>query len=301
MKNLKLAGMAGVLAITAAMTTWSSNTTGASMARAAGDQATNPMFDSVAGKAGPALVMVKMVAKMPGRDEGQEMEVPGTMIDADGLVIVSNARIGGMATRMGGTPPALTDVKVLIGDDTEGLSAKVWTRDSEIDLAWVKIDDEKAKGRKFDFLDLSSSASPKSGDVLYAAQKMGKFFDRTVQVSMGYVAATTKKPRPLIVPGGALNSTYGLPVFAGDGKIAGIMVVQVPDAEESDSAAGGGFEGPMILPASEAAAATKKAKEAPAPTEPAPEAAGEKKDGEPAEKAAEGEPKKDEKKTDPKP
>lgn len=249
----------------------------------AADPATDSTFQSLPAKHAMAIVQVKMVMKMPGgADEGQEVEVPGVMVDASGLVIVSNAQIGGLMARMGRPVPSPSDVRVLIGDDTEGLKAKVWTRASDIDLAWVKIDDEKAKGKTFQAIDLADSSSPVAGDRLYALDKMGKFFDRTISVSQGYVAATTKKPRNLIVPGGAVKAEFGLPIFTYDGKVAGIVVVQVPDEDEAESARGGGFEGPMILPASDVLAATKTAKEAPAPTEPEPAAdapaEGEKKD-----------------------
>ena len=281
MKNLMLTGVAGLMMLAAG--------TAIAPAQAyakvhAAEGGGDPTFESLTTKGGGALVTVKMVMKMPGRDESREVEVAGTMIDPSGLVLVSNAQIGGMAARMGMPMPTPSDVKVLIGEDTEGLSAKVWTRDTDLDLAWVKIDEDKAKGKKFEFIDLTSASAPKPGDKLFGIQKMGKYFDRAVQVSMGYVAATTKKPRSLIVPGGSLQSTYGLPIFTADQKLAGFMVVQVPESDESENLRNGGFEGPMILPTAEVASATARAKEAPTPVEPPAEPA-----EAPAPPAAEGE------------
>lgn len=268
MKKVMWTGAAGLMVLAAGVLFAPTQTVFATANAAAAAEGGDPAFEALATKAGGALVTVKMVMKMPGHDEAREMEVAGTMIDPSGLVLVSNAQLGGLATRMGMAAPSLSDVKVLIGDDTEGLSAKVWTRDSDLDLAWVKIDADKAKDKKFDFVDLANAATPKAGDKLYGVQKMGKFFDRAVQVSVGYVSATTKKPRPLFVPGGNVQSTYGLPIFTADQKLAGIMIVQMPDADEAENMRGGGFEGPMILPASEVASATARAKEAPAPVDP---------------------------------
>lgn len=254
----------------------------ASVALAADTPAADSAFTSIPAKYANAIVQVKMVMKLPGADEGQEVEVPGTMIESDGLVLVSNAQIGGMLPRMGRPAPALTDVKVLIGDDTEGLKARVWTRASDLDLAWVKIDDEKAKGKKFDAVDLANASTPAPGERIYAIKKLGKFFDRAISVSEGYVAATLKKPRALYLPGGSVETSFGLPVFTADGKVAGIAVVQLPEAEEAENLPRGGFEGPMILPASEVASSTKTAKDAPAPAEPEPTPAPTPKEGEAA-------------------
>lgn len=241
--------------------------------------ATDPSYQTLPDRHGEALVEVKMVMKMPQMEEGREIEVPGTMIEEGGLVLVSNARIGGMATRMGMPAPSMTDVKVLIGDDTEGLDARVLARDSELDLAWIQIEDEKARDRKFKFVDLSGASTPKAGDRVYALTKMGKYFGKMNLVSEGRIAAVTRKPRTLYVPGGPIRADMGLPVFAEDGKAVGISVVQVPSAEESEDLPNGGFEGAMILPASEVLAATARGKEAaargegePQPSEaPAPE------------------------------
>lgn len=242
-------------------------------AQASGD----PMYKQLADKATPAIVKVKMLLKGgPLGDQSRENEVDGLMIEADGLVLVSNTLIGGMAARMGGGGITPSDVKVLIGDDTEGLKARVLARDSELDLAWVKIDDEKASGKSFTAIDLNNSAEAAIGDKLYSLSRMGKFFGQVTTVSEGNVAAVASKPRKLIVPSATVVAPFGLPAFSADGKCVGVFIVQMPDDDEMSGMRGGGFEGPMILPASEVVAATKRAKEAPQPAEePAPEPAAE--------------------------
>lgn len=252
--------------------------TAAVAAPAAADNANDPMYARIAGQVGPALVKVKMILKggMMG-DQGREVEVEGTMIESDGMVLVSNALIGGMMSRMGQGGITPTDVKVLIGDDTEGLTAKVLARDTELDLAWVKIDDAKAKDQTFAHVDLVSAGQAAQGDRLYSVSKMGKFFGQALTVSEGRCMAVTSKPRKLIVPSATVIANYGQPAFNAEGKCVGIFVVQLPEEDGMSGNPGQGFEGPMILPAAEVVAATKRAKEAPQPAEqpaPAPAPAG---------------------------
>ncbi|MBX3387424.1 MAG: trypsin-like peptidase domain-containing protein [Phycisphaeraceae bacterium] len=262
---LTLAATAGLLAATVALPV---SAAPAMPVAAAADGANDPMFARLSGQVGPALVKVKMILKggMMG-DQGREIEVEGTMIESDGLVLVSNALIGGMMARMGRGALTPTDVKVLIGDDTEGLTARVLARDSELDLAWVKIDDAKAKGQTFTHVDLTSSGQAAQGDRLYSVSRMGKFFGQALAVSEGRCSAVTSKPRKLIVPSATVMANYGQPAFNGDGKCVGVFVVQLPEDDDMSGGQGQGFEGPMILPASEVVAATKRAKEAPQPAE----------------------------------
>lgn len=256
---------------------------------------------------GPALVTVKFImkieaggqmAEMFGRmaDEGVETEVTGLMVEKDGLVLLSNTQLGGyfamMAGRMGGgVTPNPTDLKVLIGDDTEGLKAKFLARDKDIDLAWVKIDDPKASGKTFAAVDLASNSSPAVGERLLTLNRKGKFFDHAMVVSEGRLGGVTKKPRSLLIPTGMEGgmSELGMPVFDSSGKLAGVSILQMPSREDaeggdmSDLMSGGGMA-VMILPASEVVKATARSKELAAKGE-----TGDKKteDKKPAEGAAE--------------
>ena len=86
----------------------------------------------------PALVRVKVVISMEspwgGDPEEQEMEVSGMLISADGQVLLTNSMMGGLYGMMGGIQVTPRDIKVLIGDDTEGLPATLVARDSDRDL-----------------------------------------------------------------------------------------------------------------------------------------------------------------------
>ena len=205
-----------------------------------------------------AIVTVKFVLKIKsswGENES-EQEVSGVVIGADGLVMCANSHLTGGAwlQRSGGTATP-SDVKVLIGDDTEGKNAKVIARDTELDLAWLRIEDLGDK--KLPVIDMGKAASPKIGDTLYTVSRLAKYFDRLAVVREARVGGITTKPRKLYVPssgGGAL----GLPVFDAEGHVVGVTITLTPDAEEMEAS---GFVGGsmLILPIEEVTKATKRA------------------------------------------
>jgi hypothetical protein len=228
-----------------------------------------------------ALVTVKFVlkVKMGGPfgsmgDQENEEEAGGVMIEPSGLVLVSNTQLGGFAGMMrrfmgsmaGEISAIPTDLKVLVGDDTEGVEAELLARDTELDLAWVKI--KEPGDKRFAAADLSKSAKPRLGQKLLVLSRMGKYFDRTPLVRETRIAGFASKPRELYVLSGA--GGLGLPVYTADGQLVGVTIVQMPEAldaaanpfamlgqaSELESSMGG-----LILPAEEVLKATKRAQE----------------------------------------
>ncbi len=247
------------------------------------------------------MVTVKFVSKitMQGRDDMErETETTGVMIDAKGLVLCTSMQMGGVPAQYRGmvtvTP---TNIKVLVGDDTEGVAAKMIARDSDLDLAWVRI--EKASEKPYTFVDFAAGASAevKVGANLLIVDRLSKFFDRAPVVGECRVGAILKKPRTLYYPSGVMNR-YGVPLFSGDLKAVGFAVLQSPSEEDQEADSQGGSRDQLvILPAGEVVSATDRAlktaaeggaeagkdqkkeeakKDAPAPT-PAPATAPEKK------------------------
>ena len=223
-----------------------------------------------------ALVTVKFVLKVSGggQEDERESETTGVMIEGDGLVLASNTQTGGINEAMKqyvrqGFSIQPKDIKILVGDDIEGVEAKVIARDSELDLAWIKV--QKAPEKPYEFIDLSKSAVPALGDRLIAVERMGKFFDRAPIVVEGRLGAIVSKPRQLYIPQTDLVNTLGLPVFNAGGELVGISILQLPSADESEDGgrsmmgrAGGG----TILPAAEVISATERAKAAAAAGKP---------------------------------
>lgn len=259
--------------------------------------ATTGEYGSLLKRTSTTLVTVKFILKVSGQgmEDEKENETTGLMIEGDGLVLASNTQTGGINELMKqyvrqGYSIQPKDIKILVGDDNEGVDAKVIARDSELDLAWIKI--QKAPEKPYEFIDLSKHATPSLGDRLLAVERMGKFFDRAPLVVEGRLGGIVSKPRSLYIPASDLVSTLGLPIFTAGGELVGISILQLPSAEESEEGgrslvgrAGGG----TILPAAEVIAATERAKAAAAAGKPVEGEAveGEKSEGE--KKDAEGE------------
>ena len=203
-------------------------------------------------------------------------EITGVMIDPKGLILCSNTQLLGftaMMSRMmgsmaGGMSATPTELKVLIGDDIEGLEADLLARDTELDLAWVKI--KEPGDKKFAFVDFSKGAKPEIGQRIVAIRRMSKFFARSDVVVEDRVGGLTSKPRDLYVPAGQIAAAMGLPIYLADGRVVGVTVTQAPDEEEGEA-------NPMmmltrmssmqesmsavILPAEDVATATRRALE----------------------------------------
>ncbi len=222
--------------------------------------------------------------KMPGAGGGREIEGETTclLIDAEGLVLCSNTELGGyvglMSQLMGrgsgfDMTAAPREIKVLVGDHTGGLDGHLLARDSERDLAWVKLD-EPITEPGIRFLDLAQSAELQPGDRFYRLRRMDKFFGSAPIVTEGVVAARVERPRKLLVPAEPASGGFGLPVFTAEGQFVGMTVILVPAAEDqvggmlnsgmsflSSAAKLEDMVGGLIMPAAELAKATRLARE----------------------------------------
>jgi len=231
-----------------------------------------------------ALVTVKFVLAVeggPGGENELEAEAGGLMIDGTGLVLVSNLEMGGSPGRQRARAQA-KNIKVLVGDDTEGVDAKLIGRDSELELAWVQIDTPADKA--YAAVDRAKGATGKGaggagdaggvggvgvGDTLVGLDRMNKYYDRALVAFTTQVGGLTKKPRNLIIPAGGKIEWIGLPLFTVSGEFAGISVLQPIGADEEDPSAmrnmgrTAGFDrGLKVMPAAEIAASTARAVEA---------------------------------------
>lgn len=223
-------------------------------------------YEKVATSRAPAIVTIKFILKV--QNEDHEQETPGVMIESGGLVLASNLTFGGAAAKFGGETLTPSDIKVLVGDDTQGVEAKIIARDSDLQLIWIQI--EKPATGGYAFVDFEKGATAKLGDSLWCVDRLGKFFDRAATVTQGEVIAVTARPRKLLIPSGGISAPdFGIPVFDASAAPVGVITVILPEKEEMDAAEGGlgqvmrgvpGFH--MILPSEDVAAATKRAKEA---------------------------------------
>ncbi|MFN9971107.1 MAG: trypsin-like peptidase domain-containing protein, partial [Phycisphaerae bacterium] len=131
------------------------------------------------------------------------------MIESGGLVMASNLQLGGISESMRsfmspGMSMTPKDIKVLIGDDTEGVEAKVIARDSELDLAWVQI--EKKSEKPYAAIDFANAGKVVPGQTLYSVERLGKFFDRAATMNDFRIGAVVTKPRKLYSPAERLSA-----------------------------------------------------------------------------------------------
>lgn len=214
-----------------------------------------------------ALASIKFVMKIEPGSQEQEAEITAVMIDPKGVLLCSNTQTGGfpplIQSRMGGMTATPTNIKVLLGDDIEGLPAKIVARDSELDLAWIRIDE--VGDRTFEAVDFSKAQSPDVGDSLLTVARLGKFFDRAPIIQTTRLGGITKRPRRLYIPADAsIANELGTPVFTTTGAPVGFTVLQLPEVEDVE---GGGmnareFMSAVILPAEDVVRATARAMEA---------------------------------------
>lgn len=225
-------------------------------------QATPETFRTIVTARNESIVIIKFILKGDDSSGGdEEQEVFGTMIDGKGLVLVSNYDMGGMAARFGGGA-APSEIKVLVGDDTKGVEAKLVARDTEMDLAWVQIDTPPEK--PYTFLDLAQAGNgPQIGDFLYTVTRSGKFYDRTPIGREIRVVGHATKPRDLVLVGSDTFNGFGMPVYNAENKCVGITALILPSEEEMQNARElfGEYPPIAILPIKDVAKATEQARE----------------------------------------
>lgn len=183
-----------------------------------------------------ALVTIRFVLKVddPMGAFAGENEIAGAMVSADGVVLCSNLMLGGSGGRAVQGRCMPTDIKVFTRDCAEGLDAQFVARDTELDLAWLKVKSNAAQ--KLACIDLTSSmpgaAAPQLGDRVLGLGLMGRYFGQEVLVTESLLVGRTHKPRDLYVIRGALDTDPGLPVFTAEGQVLGFACIQSPDPQE---------------------------------------------------------------------
>lgn len=215
-------------------------------------------YKAVLDAAMPSLVTVKFVLKVSGPRGTQdvEREITATMLDKSGLILCAGVQLGTskIYRRMGSVTP--TDLKILIGDDTVGIDAKLLATDAELDLAWIRVKDATKLPANARFADYSRSQTAALGDRVFSVKRMEKFFDRAPVVMEGRIAGETRKPREMLVGGAGLELEPGMPVFAANGTVIGVAVFQAPDDEDEGAR---GSNATLILPTEQLNKATQRA------------------------------------------
>ena len=214
-----------------------------------------------------AVVTIQLVSKQRVSFGGRESsgdeaksEAIGTVIDPSGLVVMSlyatdpSSRFSELFGGGGDGEESqykiqsdISDVKILLTDGTE-IPAKIVLRDKDLDLAFIRPIDKPAK--PFPAIDLNQNTAVQTFDSIIVLSRLGKVANRVPAVSIDMVQAVIEKPRTFYIPGGKSDSgDFGAPVFAVNGKVAGIILLRSIPIERSSRSMFGGMSGLGMLPA----------------------------------------------------
>jgi S1-C subfamily serine protease len=212
-----------------------------------------------------AVVEIEITAgDNPSKKEERKVEMLGTVLSADGLIVVPNSTLDVASTVDGRTmmtqqgPIKLSakgttkEVKILMPDGSE-VAAKVAFKDPDLDLAFIRP--EKADGVKLTPINTAENAPMGLLDDVIILGRMGKDLNREPVVFTNEVVSIISKPRTFGKVGG---QCLGMPVFNKDGKFLGLGINRFSAKGDTES------QGPMpsnvLLPASDLLEAAAQAK-----------------------------------------
>ncbi len=187
-----------------------------------------------------AVVTVRLVVKQefsmfgfPSDEEESVQEITGTIIDPEGLIVVSLAAtdpaqlLGNIMALFDeedeGFKTSIGDVTILL-EDGEELPGKVVLRDKDLDLAFIRPKEKPEK--PLPAIDLTNAATPDQFDRLILLRRLGKVAKRACAGSFPRIQAVMRKPRLLYILGAPPGTALGAPAFSMDGKYVGMVVLR---------------------------------------------------------------------------
>jgi hypothetical protein len=199
-------------------------------------------------------------------DQENKVEALGTIIDREGLVVAAlnqldpSRNITGREFRVGGSmvkieaAATLKEVKVTMPDGTD-IPAEIVMRDSDLDLAFIRIKtaSKEAKGIELKALDLKASGPGQVADEVVSISRMDEVLNRVPAASRGQISAVTRKPREFVRAGGI---TQGCPTFLMDGRLLGIAVTRSVRNKSTHT---------VVIPAADVLEIAEQAKRTPSP------------------------------------
>lgn len=212
-----------------------------------------------------AVVEIEVTAgENPSKKEERKLEMLGTVIDKDGLIVVPLSTLdvaSAVDGRMVNTPQGqmkisakgtTKEVKILMPDGSE-VEAKVAFKDPDLDLAFIRP--EKPDAVKLTPIDTSNNASLGLLDDVIVLGRMGKDMNRAPVAFTSEVISIVTKPRTFAKIG---SQSLGMPVFNKDGKFVGMGINRF--GSKSDNEGQGPVATNVILPAADLIEAAAQAK-----------------------------------------
>lgn len=212
-----------------------------------------------------AVVEIEVTAgENPTRKEERKVEMLGTVLNADGLIVAPNSTLDVASTLDGRSvngpqgPIKLSakgttkEVKILLPDGSEA-AAKVAFKDPDLDLAFIRP--EKPADVKLVPIQTTDSAPLGILDDVIILGRMGKDLNREPVVFTSEIISIVSKPRTF---GKIGSQSLGMPVFNKEGKFLGIGINRF--SAKSDSENQGPIPNNVILPAADLMEAAAQAK-----------------------------------------
>ena len=201
-----------------------------------------------------AVVSIEVTAgDVPTQKEEKKMEVIGTVINKDGLIVAPLSTLDAAATMDGrtvNTPKGplklsaksdIKEVKIIMPDGSEA-DAKVVLKDVDLDLVFIKPD---KKADNFTPINTADSAPIALLDDVIVLGRLGKDLNREAMIITGEVISVVKKPR---VFGKITAPATGMPVFNDQGKFIGIGINRLSSKGATDGNVAGSA---VLLPAAD--------------------------------------------------
>lgn len=214
------------------------------------------------------LLVINTKVSSPGRPSQEfesKAEATGTVINADGLTVVSLSKVDPsalfdiMQPDSGGMnyETEVRDAKILMEDNSE-IDASVILRDRDLDMAFVR---PKAKPETaFEYIDFSDSGEPALLDQVITINRLGQVARRAHAASVERIDAIVKRPRTFYIPGNdPTNTEMGSPAFTLDGKVVGVLLVRAIKSSGGTSGNASQNVIQMFLPAEDVLEAAEQA------------------------------------------
>ena len=187
------------------------------------------------------MVEIELTAgENPVKKEERKVEMLGTVIGADGLIVVSLSTLDVASTvdgRTWNTPQGpvkvsakgtTKEVKILLPDGSE-VPAKVAFKDPDLDLAFIRP--EKPGDVKLTPVNTADAAPMTLLDDVIILGRLGKDLNREPVAMTNEVISIVSKPRTF---GKIGSQALGMPVFNKDGKFLGIGINRFSAKGDSD-------------------------------------------------------------------
>lgn len=201
----------------------------------------------------------------PSKKEERKLEVLGTVISKDGLIVTPLSALDVASSVDGRTvnsprgPVKISakgttkEVKILMSDGSE-IPAKLVSKDPDLDLAFVRPEDADS-AKKLTPVDSANYAPLQLLEDVIVLGRLNKELNREGVVFTSEIVSLIRKPRTF---GKIGSAALGMPVFNSEGKFLGIGVNRFSSKNDTESQSPSASS--VILPAEDILESASQAK-----------------------------------------